>query len=78
MKGITTQKQRSEISNLWYYSKTKQSKPNLVLKCDFYRDKATLFYYGTYFFNPITGTNHIFDISDKMQYKDIKAFLILN
>ena len=72
---ITSSKQRIEILTLFFKSKVKNLKPNLVLKTDSLDNKQTLFTIGTYIYNSVSGVDSVEPLVGPMNYNEIKEFL---
>jgi len=67
-------KKLAEISELFFYSKTKQEMPNLVIKAQIRSGKA-YFKIGTYSFDYITGVSKVSNIIPEMNYQTCLSFL---
>lgn len=70
----TYNKQRLEISELWFGSDLKNSNPNLVIQGTIQRGVLT-FTIGVYSFNPISGNSKIDAIYKDIDYKTTKELL---
>ena len=53
-----TQSKLNKLSEMWFVSDLKNSKPNLVLNC-IKQNNCTYFIIGTYSYNSITGMQHV-------------------
>ena len=72
-------KKRQYISDLWFHSDLKQSKPNLVIKYTEYGTTWNNYYFtiGVYSFNDIAGISHIEPLPgmDKLTYNEVLNLL---
>lgn len=77
MKKLTN-KQRSYISNLWFISELRQTKPNLVIQ---YTEQNNTYYFtiGIYSFNSITGCSKIEPLPNmtKLTFEQTKLLLTI-
>jgi len=71
-----TNKQRSEISALWFNSALKQSSASLVLT-SYIQDGNTTFSVGVYSFDSNSGISYVSAIDGykKLNYSEIKSLL---
>jgi hypothetical protein len=71
-----TRKQREYISNLWFISDLKQSKPNLVLN---YTEQNNNGYFtiGVYSFNSLNGVSHVYPLPNmqKLTFAEVEKLL---
>jgi hypothetical protein len=67
---------RSYISDLWFKSELKQSKPNLVLN---YTEQGNNYYFtiGIYSFNSFNGISHVEPLPNmnKLSFSEIESLL---